>query len=218
MSEGDTLTALASLEGAMRLQPENDRLWSAWTYHKLAMGRFEEVYTSDISPYANYAPLRLQKVDALILGNRYDEAENLLKTVLADTSLSGRGVQNSAAQRADMGEWEKRLRAVYRHQELTAGEALEHGNDIALLYFRQLLATGSYQSIIEQREIAELLEYHPAYTDVFLDLAVFFAVEMPGDVSLNIFEHIDTGFLNEAQRNRVEMSRRFLQYNSSGFN
>ena len=216
LSEGDTLTALNALERAKYLQPENDRLWSAWTYHNLAMGRFEEVYTSDISTYANYAPLRLQQVDALILGNRYDEAENLLKIVLADTSLTGRGVQNSAAQRADMGEWQKRLRAVYRHHELTAAEALEFGNDIALLYFRQLLATGGYQSIIEQREIAERLEFHPAYTDVFLDLAVFFAVGMPGDASLKIFEHIDTGFLNEVQRNRVEMVRRFVQFNTAG--
>ncbi|TVQ12831.1 MAG: hypothetical protein EA364_07930 [Balneolaceae bacterium] len=218
LSEGDTLTALVSLEAAMRLQPDNDRLWSAWTYHKLAMGRFEDVYTSDISTYANYAPLRLQQVDALILGSRYAEAEQLLENVLADTSLSGRGVQNGVVQRADMPAWEKRLRAVYRHHELTAQEALAHGNDIALLYFRQLLATGSYGRIIEQRDSAEMLEFHPAYTDVFLDLAVLFSVELPGDASLRIFEHIDTAFLNEVQKNRVDMTGRFLQFNSNAQN
>ncbi|MFU8861590.1 MAG: hypothetical protein ACNA8K_14325 [Cyclonatronaceae bacterium] len=214
LSEGDTLTALASLETAMRLQPENDRLWSTWTYHKLTAALFEDVYKSDIRSYSNYAPLRLQQADALILAAKYEEAEQLLQVVLTDTTLSGRSVQSGAAQRADMTDWEKRLRAVYRFNELSAVQALDHGNDIALLYFRQLLVNGSYNSIIEQQHIAERLEFHPAYTDVFLDLLVLYAAEGFCDSSLRLFNHIETGRLNEIQKKHVEMTGRFLQFNS----
>lgn len=218
LSEGDTLKALKSLEAAIQLQPENDRLWSAWSYHKLTAGLFEDVYSSDIRSYSNYAPLRLQQADALILDNRYGEAELLLEAILADTSLSARSVQNNAAQRADMPVWEKRLRAVYRYNELNASEALAYGNDIALLYFRQLLATGAYRTIIQQQNAAEMLEFHPAYTDVFLDLAVLLAVEASCDGSLRIFKQIETGRLNEVQKNSVEMTGRFLQFNSCEHN
>jgi hypothetical protein len=211
LATGDTASAISSLEDAIALQPDNDRLRMSWSYLNLLTGNYEQVYEFDVSAYLNYAPLQMQQIDALILKGHFAEADRLLATVREDTSASGRGMINGVGQREDSPGWKNWLQVIYRNYAIDAEEALEYGNEAVLMYFRQLLAGGHYSRILRERDVSEKMEYHPAFADVFTDLGIFFAAADLAVASASMFARIEPGSLNEIQNNRVTMGRRFAE-------
>jgi tetratricopeptide (TPR) repeat protein len=212
LAGGDTTSALLHLDEAIRLQPANDRLWSERALHLMMAGRYNEVYEAGLSTYGNHAPLRLQQADALMLDGRIPEAEARIRKVIGDTSATAVRAFAAAERRLDTADWSWRLRAVNQSRSLTPEMVLEAGNEAALLWFRQLLARGDYGRILASTDTIGRLVFSPAFTDVFLDLAALLAVHDLADASFALIDHIDAAMINEVQRNRVDMVRRFIEF------